>query len=191
MSVYYDLYLEGMFEGRWICLDRFAKKPDGQMVHCPLMTGQSIIRELLDDIDCWDIDLETLSPDVRERFEGAVEESWFRPACRSFDLEAIRVPLGKHEYERYVHKEDLNAFENQELDSIDYWLTEAEYAALDAEERRLYTYHRWDSPWGTFAVKRRLMERVKDAVDCYNREVMLLENRPNRIERIRIIVRVS
>ena len=165
MSVYYGLFLEGMLEGRWVCLDSFVKKPDGEMVHRPLTSGYSVIRELLNDIGYSAIGLETLSPEVRKQFGELDVNTMYGPSCYCFDPEEIRVPEGKYEYERYVLREDMNAFENETLDDIEHWLTEAEYGALDAEEKRMYTFYRWDSPGSTFAIKRRLTEKVKDAVD--------------------------
>ena len=186
MSVYYELYLEGWLDGKWICMDSFMRGPDGQLVHRPLLSGQSIVRELLHEVDAAMLELESLSPEVRGQFGDPDER--FGPRCYFFEPEVARIPREKYEYERYVYREDMNAFENGDLESIGYWLTEAEYAALSEEERRAYTFFRWDDPWSTFAIKRRLTERVKDAVNYYNFKVLPYGT---KIERTRIIVRAS
>ncbi len=166
MGVRYDFYLEGNVGGRWVCLDGFVVGPDGRSRLRPTLSGGSPLRKLLDEVSCWEVDPGELSPEVR-----GVLSSPDAPApasrCRCFDPAEARVPEGRHQYERYVPREAMNDFENGEADSIDRWLTEAEFAALGEEERRGYTFYRWDDPWGAFAVKRRLQERIAHAVGFY------------------------
>ena len=188
MGVQHTLYLEGWLEGRWVCMDSYVKRPDGEMVHRPLAAGRSLMRELLEDLDYHPLNLEALSPEVRKRVVEPSERNPFGTPCYLFDAEAIHVPEKKYEYERYVLREDMNQFENNVIDGIEYWLTEAEYAALDEEERRMYTFFRWDDPWSTFSLKRQLAERVKDAVRYYNATVM---PHGSQIEKTRVVVVMS
>lgn len=188
MSVCYDLFLEGEVDGRWVCLDGFVKAPDGRLVHRPVMSGQSVVGEMLEEAGCSPLDPEDLSPEVRERFDGFGGSS-FGPGCLAFDPENARVPAGRYEYERYVPREAMNAYENGDPDAIVHWLTEAEYAALDGDEKLMYSFFRWDDPWGTFSLKRRLTERVDEAVRFYDREV--LSGGSGRIGAVRIVAMVS
>lgn len=188
MGVHYTLYLEGCLEGRWVCLDSYLKHPDGKMVHRPLADGRSLMRELLEDLDHHPLNLETLSPEVRKRVVEPSERDPFGTPCYFFDAETIHVPERKYEYERYVLREDMNQFENNVIDSIEYWLTEAEYSALDEKERKEYTFFRWDDPYSTFWLKRQLAEKIKDAVRYYN--VTILPH-GSQIGRVRVIVVVA
>lgn len=182
MGVYYELFLEGLADGRWVCLDSFMAAPDGRMAHLSAAGGHSNVRALLDGVTLSPVGLGSLSAEVRELFAGS------EAGCWSFDAEEARVPLDRFEYERYVLREAMNAFENGEADGIEHWLTEAEHAALDEEERASYTFFRWDDPWGTFALKRRITAKVEDAVCHYNE---LVGPPGSRILKTRVVVKAS
>ena len=146
MSIYYDLFLEGLVRGEWRCLSPSFLGSNGNYKVTPILSGQSPVGELLRDICCWQSLPERLSTQVANALwkktdsEGKKTDDIDERFVQWFPLSDIKSDPARFEHEAYVSREAANAFELGEIDEIWGWLTPEEYGSLLANEKQAYTW---------------------------------------------------
>ena len=195
MSIYYDLFLEGMVGGEWRCLSPSFVDANGNYRVAPILSGQSAVRELLMDIGCWHSIPKGLSPQIlnvlwkKTNSRGEKTDDIDEHYVQWFPLSDIRSDPARFEHEAYVTREAANAFELNEIDEIWKWLTPEEYGSLPVNEKQAYTYYRWTEPFGTYDLKCRIKTMSSELATMYNEAILIHEEGYPHIESMRIVVR--
>ena len=197
MSVEYDLYLEGLIEGEWAALGPWFKGRDSSFHLGPVMSGQSSVRMMLQDLPCiWGAPSD-ISPDVREKLVCAgctVSGNTTTDLCfeqaQWFSLSALdKIDPARFEHEAYVPRDLVHAFERGDCDEICDWLAPGEYGSLPADEKEAYTYYRWTEPWGAYALKVELKQHCEAITDMF-RDCWTGDYCANTAEALRCVVSI-
>lgn len=169
MSICYDIYLEGLVDGKWKALGPWCRTLAGFCLISPIMSGCSAVRAMLDCIECSWGPLEDLSGDVVGEItyydsdgKEHKRDSWW------FDYSALsRIDPARFEFEGYVPRQQVAEFERGDADCISDWVGPMEYAALPAAEKQGFTYYRWTEPGGTYDLRVKLKQRADMVRDMY------------------------
>ena len=195
MSIYYDLFLEGLVEGEWRCLSPSFVDADGNYKVAPILSGQSAMGEMLRDIDCWHGLPDGLSAQIvnvlwkKTNSAGEKTEEIDESCVEWFPLSDIKADPARFEHEAYISRETANAFELNEIYEIWEWITPEEYGSLPADEKRAYTYYRWTQPFGTYDLKCRIKTMSSELATMYEEEILIHEKGYPHVESMRIVVR--
>lgn len=167
MSVYHDIYLEGLVDGVWTALGPWFKADDGTFNIAPVMSGQSGLGMMVSDLGCWYGAPADISADVLSRavyVDGSGEEC--KLTCRWFELSDLGdIDPSRYEHEGYAPCGEVSAFERGDAEDIWDWLSPREYGALPADEKQAYTYYRWSEPCGVYDLKCELKRRCVAVAD--------------------------
>lgn len=195
MSIYYDLFLEGMVGGEWRCLSPSFADAGGNYKAAPILSGQSPVGELLSDIGCWHSIPDGVSAQVTKALwkkvgpEGEETDDIDERFVQWFPLSDIRADPARFEHEAYVAREAANAFELKEVEEIWEWLTPEEYGSLPGNEKQAYTYYRWTQPFGTYDLKCRLKTMSSELATMYEEAILMQEEGHPRVGSMRVVVR--
>ena len=195
MGIYYDLFLEGRVENEWRCLSPSFINVNGDWKVAPILSGQSAIGAMLQDIGCWHSMPDDLSEQVKrvlwkkEDSEGKKTNEIDERYVQWFPLSDVECDPSRFEHEAYVTRESANAFDLGELEEIWNWLTPEEYGALPANEKQAYVYYRWTQPYGIYDFKCRLKTLASELALMYEESILLHEEGYRHVGEKRIIVR--
>ena len=179
MSVYYSVYAEAKVDGKWYCICPTFTGKDGKVKTGEIYGAQSVFRgvddELRDHIIFRGVP-DDMSDGVRHFFKENLDEElegWFNKMtyrqyyeqmlyCVNLASIAAKVnPDRPYKHEGYVLKREYDEFEVYEREEFSEWLTQAEYDALSAKEKRQYIFYRWNDPWGEYGIYETLVRRIR------------------------------
>lgn len=203
MSIYYDLYLEGLVEDKWIALGPWFQGQEGGFYLGPVMTGQSYVGSMLRDLSYCSGTPSDVSPEVRDMLLFADCDPFFNEdendpveveSClrlaRWFPLSVLgNIDPARFEHEAYVPRNLVHAFERGDFEEIDDWISPEEYGGLPADEKKTYTYYRWTDPWGTYGAKVELKQRCNMIAGMFND--CKIDGEYRRPDALRILVRMG
>lgn len=194
MGIYYEIYLEGKINGEWRCIDPFLKTASGELKHACIMEGKSMVGMMVDDIGYWQGIPQGVSKEVLDVLPHKYSET-FEPTdeldpsrVRWFEISDVRADPARFEHEAYVGREAMNLFELGEIEEIEHWLTPEEYGSLPSDEKRGYTFFRWNDAWGSYRMKCELKEAASFLMEAYRSNVLISEPNYPEIDKVRCIV---
>lgn len=202
MSIWYDLYLEGCVDGEWRAIGPYLKKADGTVHLATIDEGQSVVGAMLESVNChWGVP-DDISDDVltellscestfSDYYDEAETISIEEAHAKWFCLSDIQVDPARFEYEAYVAREDMRAFERGEIQEIEEWFTPEEYGSLPDDRKRFYTYFRWTEPYGSYNGLCRLKALAQGLLGIYRDNVLRFEKGRKEITAARIIVSIG
>ena len=182
MGVFVTGYTEARINGKWYCIDFFQYDGNGNIKHCPCISGQSMILSAL-QFDCSMEEIfgpDDLSDKVRELCTGKdgvllgtgeyiwyhwykIEGSWFEKA-----------DLDQPEYCGFFPTNELAYYLSNPTDN---WLngesmiSAKEYHDLSEEERKAYKYYEYTNPSGTRKIMQDFKKTVLQRVNEYSSSI--------------------
>jgi len=170
MGVYYDIYTEALFNGTWRNIDAHVLRLDGTTRLAPIIWGQSWLWEALQELsdDTYAIEFDKLADGTKAVFGDSKHAKEFRFEAVDFQTaikDKIKSSPARH---GYVNRVCIEIFQIGETDHLEEWITPADYAKLDKEEQREYSYYEWDDRDGWYAIFKRIAGRVDFLVDSFN-----------------------
>ena len=141
MSTYYDFMVEAKYNGKWYNIDLHTKDIDGKLRHQYLATfSRSFVGQLESLIDgAWRIGFD-------EGGEDSLRLEQFHVAGDLADFECLLNAPYQNEY--YVTRNQIAAYESQEIDDICEYLTAHELLELPQSARSEYVLYRWNDSFG-------------------------------------------
>lgn len=176
MGVYYDFYTEVSFNGRWINIDSHILGLDNKLHHCPVICGQSYLRDMLDELsaEIYSVPFEKSAEGTQTALTQSISSDYLdQVRSKIYDVidyqTAIKDRVKESPIMRgYVSRVLIAMFRRSEIDDIDDWLTPDDFAMLDKSEQVQYSYFEWDDRGGWRPTLKRVVERVGFLVDNFN-----------------------
>ena len=155
MGVDYTIYTEVYLKDKWYGIDSYVLTPAGEFKLSPLLSGRSYVREFLNNIELSKI---IYFPELAEStqkymIEHTDEEYRDQLLSMKFDVydfySAVKSKhVREHQYEYFVPRYSVVAFETGEIEEINNWLTRESYDELPKEEQKEYVFFKWTEPYG-------------------------------------------
>jgi hypothetical protein len=176
MGVYYTVYAEARFRDEWVDINSYALCISGEYALCPIISGQSFLGEALDRFENlpstinWNDLSEGVKKHIADDYSEEHRASLINEPFTIYDyVQSTEQNMKRaNQYEYYVYRESIAAFENGELDEIMDWLTFEEYSALSQSKRSRYAFYKWNTPWDTFETIAQIKSRVDDCIYRFN-----------------------
>ena len=155
MGIEYTIYAEIYIKDKWYSIDSHIFTPAGECKLSPLLWGLSDVREFLENINYAQ---KIKFPDLAESTQNHVlkranenELSQDERLSLEFDVydyySAVKSKYRReYQYEYYVLRHSVVAFETGKTDEIDDWLTKESYEELLPEEKKDYVFFKWTAP---------------------------------------------
>ena len=186
MGVHYSVYAEVRIGCKWYNLNPLFQRENGQLDICPILHGRSWLKdayEMLEEMGYAYGRPDNLSKEVRQVFKYSDDEPYapdlhINTYKDFYDRAMFLVNYGKSvksmvkahkptRYQGYVSKVAIAAYEIDEYDTINNWLTEEEYKVLSERQKRMYTYYEWDEPDDWYKVFNMLVRKVDCMLGCF------------------------
>ena len=176
MSTYYDFMVEAKYNGKWYNIDLHTKDIDGKLRHQYLATfSRSFVGQLESLIDgAWRIGFDDLAESTQQilldsTYEGGEDSlrlEQFYVAGDLADFECLLNAPYQNEY--YVTRNQIAAYESQEIDDICEYLTAHELLELPQSARSEYVLYRWNDSFGNIRQIQSMVSRLRYQVECFN-----------------------
>lgn len=168
MGTYYQVFAEAKIDGVWKGID-FYVFSNGKYTPVEIIEGKSYVGSALRDKG---VDGILLAKDLSEELKR--DHTWYiEQENESWQGSMVRYIEGKYIADLklpdrcgFVDKTLIQAFEEQETDEIDEYLSAKEYAALPADVRIGYEWYHW--PDGTEEVWRTIRDGLQARINAYN-----------------------
>ncbi len=186
MSVYYSIYAEVRVGNQWYNISPLMRKSDGEVKAQPILSGQSWMKEAIDELEDASFMLgrpTDISAELKNIFsheDDEVAENFSRNITykQYYNQTLFVVNYGKAvksrikadkptRYQGYVDKHCLAAFELGEVEYIANWVHPNEYAKLSADEKKEYTYYEWNEYDDWYTVYVDLVKKVDCLLDFF------------------------
>jgi len=170
MGVYYDIYTEVLFNGNWINIDSRVLGLDNKLHHAPVIAGQSWMREALNELSdfTYFVEYDKLADGTKSVWDNVEHTKDRRFEAVDFQTAIKDRVMSSPTRRGYVNRSHIAMFQTREIDSIEWCLTPGDFAELDKEEQREYSYYEWDDREGWYAIFKEIAYRVDFLVDAFN-----------------------
>lgn len=179
MSTYYNFFVEVYHNGLWHNVDYFLHGADGLPQHQFLATIShsflGVIGSLVHNSYC--LNFEDLAIDTQQYLLDSAQPQ--HEDCvklsKYFYLGGIQTLENQlntpYLYEGYITRNQLAALEAEDYEYPDEILTARDVLALPEDARSEYVLHKWDAPVKSRGQLRKMIDRVHDQVDAFNRSI--------------------
>ena len=170
MGVEYNIYTEVLLNGTWLNIDNRVLGLDNKIHTAPVIWGKSWLWEALHELssDVYAIEFEKLSVGTKAILEEDVYTNNRRYETVDFQTAIKDKTNSSPSRIGYVYRSSIVAFQTGEIDCIEEFLTPGDYAELDKDEQKEYSYYEWDDREGWFAIFKTIAYRVDFLVDNFN-----------------------
>ena len=155
MGTDYTLYTEICINDKWYGIDSYVLTPSGKYRLSPLLSGRSYVRILLDELDSGSVvHFSDLAETTQKYMLAEKSEEYHKELLvekfKTYDFYSEIKPryVREYQYEYYVPRYSVAAFETGEIEEIDDWLTRESYDELPPGERKEYVFFKWNEPYG-------------------------------------------
>lgn len=185
MSTYYSIFAEVRVQNKWSFLGPYVHDIYGRIHTLPVIAGKSMMREAYEELrDC--IHSIGLPADMSEEMQEL-----FKPAAMMKDFSGKTITHQEYykncafvvsfedticrrikkdrpfQYSGYVNKRLIAAFETDEYQGIEWWLSPEEYKALPEKEKKTYQYYEWNDSDGWYGIYTAIYQRVSALLDWF------------------------
>lgn len=185
MGVYYDIYAEVRLNGVWLNIDSHVLGLDGKTRHAPLITGQSWLWEIIQELSehTYIVSFDKLADGTKAVFNDT--ERLSERTFEAVDFQtAIKDRIKSFPARRgYVARNSIEMFQTGEIDRIEEWITPFDYAQLEKTEQQEYSYYEWNDRDGWYAVFMQMANRIDFLVTNFNDSGIPFEMRNNLDEK--------
>ena len=167
LSVQYTLYTEAYIDDQWVCINRTLPLQKETNPESLTPTYENGSRSYFGDASRkleslgFRAQLAMLSQKLQTRFAYYLNDEMYCIYVIPFEkIEKLIPDWSVKEHHGFVLKDDVFAFESDEIEYIESWLSADEYNALDGEVKKAYQYYEWNDLMGWYEHFVQIVEHV-------------------------------
>jgi len=201
MGTDYTIYTEIYIKDKWYGADSYILTPEGNYKLSPLLCGRSYVGEFLDNLgNSRTIKFSELAETTQKyMYEITFEEYREQLSSETFEVydyytEIKSKFVREYQYEYYVPRYNVVAFETGEIEEIGDWLTRNSYDELPPEEQKEYVFFKWNEPYGWYKTLSDVITRVEMRIKDFREEISFSDGMWEYLQQInpvRLIVAVN
>ena len=194
MGTDYTIYTEIYIKDKWYGADSYILTPEGNYKLSPLLCGRSYVGEFLDNLgSSRTIKFSDLAETTQKyMYEITFEEYRDQLPSETFEVydyytEIKSKFVREYQYEYYVPRYSVVAFETGEIEEIGNWLTRDSYDELPTEEQKEYVFFKWNEPYGWYKTLADVITRVEMRIEDFRKEISFSDGMWEYLQQINLV----